>query len=98
MGKRQEHQDFSGSPIVDWPTTASLETELFYDVFVSTDNKKFADIAQKLGAKVPWRPKNLADNSSETTTVIQKRSWHHAQAPKSRPLGLQDLPNFVLHA
>jgi N-acylneuraminate cytidylyltransferase len=62
---------FSGSPIISWPITASLETGLFDDVFVSTDSQDIADIAEKLGAKILWRPENLADNFTGTTKVIQ---------------------------
>jgi len=62
---------FSGSPIISWPITASLETGLFDEVFVSTDNQEIADIAENLGAKILWRPENLADNFTGTTEVIQ---------------------------
>jgi N-acylneuraminate cytidylyltransferase len=62
---------FSGSPIISWPITASLETGLFDEVFVSTDNQEIADIAGNLGAKILWRPENLADNFTGTTKVIQ---------------------------
>jgi len=69
--KGKNIKTFSGSPIISWPITASLETGLFDDVFVSTDSQEIADIAQKLGAKILWRPENLADNFTGTTKVIQ---------------------------
>jgi N-acylneuraminate cytidylyltransferase len=48
-----------------------LKQDSFEDVFVSTDNQEIADIAQKPGAKILWRPENLADNFIGTTKVIQ---------------------------
>jgi N-acylneuraminate cytidylyltransferase len=69
--KGKNIRTFSGSPIISWPITASLETGLFDDVFVSTDNQEIADISQKLGATILWRPENLADNFTGTTKVIQ---------------------------
>jgi N-acylneuraminate cytidylyltransferase len=69
--KGKNIRTFSGSPIISWPITASLETGLFDEVFVSTDSQEIADIAQKLGAKILWRPENLADNFTGTTKVIQ---------------------------
>jgi len=68
--KDKNIRTFSGSPIISWPITASLETGLFEDV-LSTDNQEIADIAQKLGAKILWRPENLADNFTGITKVIQ---------------------------
>jgi pseudaminic acid cytidylyltransferase len=62
---------FAGAPMISWPILASLESGLFDRIYVSTDNKDIEQIALSLGAKVLWRPANLADSFSGTTEVIQ---------------------------
>ena len=52
----------------------AIESKLFSDVVVSTDNQEIAKISKKHGANVPFiRPSNLADDTSK-----ELLSWKHA--------------------
>ncbi|MDG2664297.1 acylneuraminate cytidylyltransferase family protein, partial [Vibrio parahaemolyticus] len=54
-----------GKPLIAWSIDAAKESELFEDVYVSTDCSDIANVAEKFGAKVIKRPAELAtDNAS----------------------------------
>jgi pseudaminic acid cytidylyltransferase len=71
--KRIPHKnikDFLGKPLISYPIQAALSSGIFKDVIVSTDDQEIADIAEKLGAKVPFlRDKTLADDFTGTFPV-----------------------------
>ena len=49
--------------------TEAIKSKLFNYILVSTDSKKYADIARKYGASVPFlRPKNLQPLSHQILT------------------------------
>lgn len=55
--KRIPHKnirDFCGKPIIVYSIKAALESELFDEVMVSTDDEEIASIARKYGASVPF--------------------------------------------
>jgi CMP-N,N'-diacetyllegionaminic acid synthase len=61
----------NGKPMINYTIEAALESEVFSNVVVSTDSQKYADIAGKAGAEVPFiRPDNLAKDESTTNDVI----------------------------
>ncbi|OUU07619.1 MAG: pseudaminic acid cytidylyltransferase [Gammaproteobacteria bacterium TMED34] len=63
---------FFGMPILGRTILKLKKTKLFKEIYVSTDSKKIAKIAQKYGAKVPYyRSKKLSDNFTSTQKVIQ---------------------------
>jgi N-acylneuraminate cytidylyltransferase len=45
---------FAGKPIIHYSITAALESGLFDEVMVSTDDAEIAEVAIKGGAKVPF--------------------------------------------
>ncbi len=47
-------KDFLGKPIIAYSIEMALETGLFDEVMVSTDDLEIADIAMSYGAKVPF--------------------------------------------
>lgn len=47
-------KDFCGKPIIAYSIEAALNSHLFDEVMVSTDDQKIAEIANKYGAKVPF--------------------------------------------
>ena len=47
-------KDFLGKPIIAYSIKAALESELFDEVIVSTNNKEISKIAIEFGAKVPF--------------------------------------------
>jgi N-acylneuraminate cytidylyltransferase len=59
---RKNIKDFLGKPIIAYSIEAALESGVFDEVMVSTDDRNIAEIAQKYGAKVPFF------RSAETST------------------------------
>ena len=62
---------FNGKPIINFAINAAINSKCFDEIIVSTDSNEIAAIAKKEGAKIPFiRPKNLADDFTNTTDVI----------------------------
>ncbi len=60
-------------PLIYWTIRDCLKSSRIKHVWISTDNKMIADYAKKIGAKIIWRPENLAlDNSTS------EDGWLHA--------------------
>lgn len=69
---RKNIREFAGKPIIAWPIEAALESKLFDNVIVSTDDDEIADVSLSFGATVPFvRPSNLADDFSDTKAVVR---------------------------
>ena len=65
---------FSGKPLIAHTIINAIESKIFSDIVVSTDNQEIAKISKKYGANVPFiRPSNLADDTSK-----ELLSWKHA--------------------
>jgi pseudaminic acid cytidylyltransferase len=65
-------KEFCGKPMIAWSIEAALKSECFNKVVVSTDNTEIADIAQLLGAEVPFlRPASLSDDYTGTIPVVR---------------------------
>ncbi len=63
---------FAGRPMIAWSISAALESGVFDEVIVSTDDEEIAEVARKAGACVPFvRPASLADDHSGLTAVIR---------------------------
>ena len=63
---------FHGLPVIAYAIKAAKESEIFEEVFVSTDNAEIARIAESFGATIPWiRPKDLSDDYVNTVSVMQ---------------------------
>jgi CMP-N,N'-diacetyllegionaminic acid synthase len=55
----------SGHPVIAYTIAAALQSKVFSDVIVSTDSRRYAEIARYYGAEVPFmRPKELAGDVS----------------------------------
>ncbi len=66
--------DFCGKPLIAHTIYNSIESRIFDDVIVSTDNETITKIAREYGATVPFiRPDKLADDNSD-----EWYSWKHA--------------------
>lgn len=62
---------FLGKPIISYSIHAALESQLFTEVMVSTDDEEIARIAESEGAVIPFfRSKENADDFSGTADVI----------------------------
>jgi N-acylneuraminate cytidylyltransferase len=69
---RKNIKEFYGKPVIAYAIKAALESEIFNEVFVSTDDEEIAEIAQSFGATVPWlRSKELSDDYATTVVVMQ---------------------------
>lgn len=68
---RKNIKDFLGKSIIAYSIEAALQSKLFDEVMVSTDDKGIAEIAVKYGASVPFlRSKSNADDYATTADVI----------------------------
>jgi pseudaminic acid cytidylyltransferase len=64
-------KDFLGKPIIIYSIEAAIESELFDEVMVSTDDIEIADIAKKSGASVPfYRSFENSDDFATTSDVL----------------------------
>jgi len=81
---RKNIKNFLGKPIIAYSIETALQSGLFDEVMVSTDDKEIAEIAIKCDAKVPFfRSKNtandyagLADMIIEVIEEYQKQGEH----------------------
>lgn len=68
---RKNIKPFLGKPIMAYSIEAALESGLFDEVMVSTDDEEFAEVARKYGAKVPfYRGAETASDYATTRDVL----------------------------
>jgi N-acylneuraminate cytidylyltransferase len=68
---RKNIKDFLGKPIIAYSIKAALESKLFEEVMVSTDDEEIAEIARKYGANVPFtRSRENANDYATTFDVL----------------------------
>jgi len=66
-------KDFLGKPIIAYSIELALDSGLFDEVMVSTDDKEIAKAAQKFGAIIPFmRSANNSDDYATTVDVIKE--------------------------
>ncbi|WP_057935969.1 pseudaminic acid cytidylyltransferase [Algoriphagus resistens] len=63
---RKNIKDFLGKPIIAYSIEAALNSGLFDEVMVSTDDQEIAKIALKYGAKVPFLRSSIAASDFAT--------------------------------
>src|SRR5690242_889142 len=64
---------FFGKPIIAYSIEAALNSGLFDEIMVSTDDEEIASISQKYGANVPFfRSARNADDYATTYDVIKE--------------------------
>ncbi len=68
---RKNIRNFLGKPIIAYSIETALQSGLFEEVMVSTDDEEIAQVAKKYGAKVPFfRSKENSDDYATTAHVI----------------------------
>ncbi len=67
--KNKNIKEFCGKPIIYYSITAAIESKIFSEVMVSTDDKTIAAVAASFGAAVPFM--RSARNSSDTATLSE---------------------------
>lgn len=71
--KRIPHKNirnFCGKPIIVYSIEAALQSNLFDEVMVSTDDRGIAEIATRYGANVPFMRSALTSNDYATTMDV----------------------------
>jgi len=70
---RKNIKSFLGKPIIAYSIEAALNSKLFDEVMVSTDDDEIAMIAKKYGAKVPFlRSKDNANDFAILADVVEE--------------------------
>lgn len=70
---RKNIKIFLGKPIIAYSIETALETGLFEEVMVSTDDNEIADVAKEYGATVPFlRTQENADDFATLSDVIEE--------------------------
>ncbi len=69
---RKNIKPFMGKPIIAYSIEAALESGLFDEVMVSTDDEEIATIARQYGAAVPFMRSEETSNDFATTADVLK--------------------------
>jgi len=70
---RKNIKSFSGKPIIAYPIKVALESGLFSEVMVSTDDEEIKSISESLGAAVPFlRSEKNADDYATSFDVVKE--------------------------
>jgi len=69
---RKNIRAFNGRPLIAWPIETALESNVFSQVIVSTDDKEIADIAATCGAGVPFMRNDALGDDHTTTAEVMK--------------------------
>ena len=68
---RKNIREFCGKPIIYYAIKAALESRVFDEVMVSTDDEEIAEISQRFGAEVPFmRGREASDDYASTVDVL----------------------------
>jgi len=68
---RKNIREFAGKPMIAWPIQTAVQSGLFEQVIVSTDDREIAEAATHAGATVPFiRPAEIADDQTGTLEVM----------------------------
>ena len=71
--KRKNIKPILGKPLIAYTIESALQSNLFDNVIVSTEDNEIASIAKKYGAEIPFmRPKKLATDNASMVDV-----WKH---------------------
>ncbi|WP_462252238.1 pseudaminic acid cytidylyltransferase [Ekhidna sp.] len=70
---RKNIKDFLGKPIIAYSIELALQSELFDEVMVSTDDEEIAKVAESYGASIPFlRSPKSSDDYATTFDVIKE--------------------------
>ena len=63
---------FQGLPVIAYAIKTAQESDVFDEIFVSTDDEEIAELAKSFGATIPWmRSLDLSDDHTTTVSVMQ---------------------------
>lgn len=70
--RRKNLRPLAGKPLLAWTLDTALQSGVFDEVLVSTDDEEIATASRSLGANVPWlRPAELATDTATTVDVLR---------------------------
>lgn len=69
---RKNIKEFMGKPMLAYAIGAALDSKIFDEVMVSTDDEEIAAIAKKYGATVPFMRSDATSNDFATTADVLK--------------------------
>lgn len=70
---RKNIKPFMGKPIIAYSIEAALQSGIFDEVMVSTDDQEIAQVAEQFGAKVPFmRSADTANDFATTADVLNE--------------------------
>ena len=85
---RKNIKEFCGKPIIHYSIEAALNSEIFDEVMVSTDDEEIADISKKAGAAVPFfRSKETSNDLAVTSDVLCEVLMRYSQMGKEFDYG-----------
>lgn len=62
----------AGKPLIAWTIEAAINSQIFCEVMVNTDDDEIAKVSSELGAKIPFiRPNELASDTASSNDVIK---------------------------
>lgn len=67
---RKNIKCFKGKPIIAYSIIAAIESELFDEIMVSTDDMEIAEIAKSYGASIPFFRSEVNSNDYATTADV----------------------------
>lgn len=78
--KNKNIKELNGKPLIAYTIEAAIKSNIFDEIFVSTDSELYADIAKKYGASVPFmRSKELSTDSASSWSVIDEALHIYAE-------------------
>ncbi|MFD2999158.1 pseudaminic acid cytidylyltransferase [Pontibacter toksunensis] len=85
---RKNIKYFSGKPIIVYSIEAALQSGLFEEVMVSTDDEEIAEVARKHGANIPFfRSSATSTDFATTAAVLTEVLGEYAAAGESFEYG-----------
>ncbi len=68
--KKKNIIQISGHPLVSYSVEAAKKSKFIKNIFVSTDGKAIAKVAEKYGAKIIFRPKHISNDVAQIEPAI----------------------------
>lgn len=68
---RKNLRPIAGKPLIVWSIEAAKRSKKLDRFVVSTEDKEIAEVSEKAGAEVLWRPKELATDEATTAALLK---------------------------
>lgn len=62
--------DISGKPLIAWSIEQALGSKSVSNVYVSTDGEDIASVSEEYGARIIWRPEELASDTASSEAAL----------------------------